>query len=196
VQHGKLDALVREAILGARVQIAVLSAVGVAGGLWVLHACRAGDLPTSLTRAAAVQLPIYLLVSGLVLPAFNTIRTYAPQGQWIREHVAPNETAFALFNPDLGHLKRSAFQYYAWPLKVVWAREGTGPADDSQKRSLQTVADVDRFFEQHPGSICLVDAQFVGLFVASDREAWQARTVQADFFAGGYHYTVFGARRR
>jgi hypothetical protein len=119
------------------------------------------------------------------------MRTYAPQGQWIREHIAPGETAFALFSPDNGPHKRSAFQYYAWPLKVVWAREGTGPADDPRERALQAVADVDRFFAQHPGSICLVEQQFVKLFLASDRQAWQARIVQTDWVAGGYYYTVF-----
>jgi hypothetical protein len=132
------------------------------------------------------------VVSGLVLPACNPAKTYAPQGQWIRDHVPAKETAFALFNPDLAHHKRSAFQYYAWPLRVVWAREGTGPAEDAHDRVLQTVADVDRFFAQHPDSICLVEAQSVGLLLGSDREAWQARIVNRDFVAGGYHYTVFG----
>jgi hypothetical protein len=189
---GKVDDLLRATILDERVPIALLSAVAVAGGLWVYRAWRAGDLPASLARIAAIQVPLYLLVSGLVLPALNPMKTYAPQGQWIREHTAPGETAFAVFNPDFGHQKRTAFQFYAWPLKVVWARAGTDPADDPRKRALQTVADVDRFFEQHPGSVCLVEQQSVGQFLASDREAWEARIVKADLVAGGYHYTVFG----
>jgi 4-amino-4-deoxy-L-arabinose transferase-like glycosyltransferase len=196
VQSVKQDDLLRATILGERVPIALLSAVALAGGLWILRAARAGDLPASLARTAAIQVPIYLLVSGLLLPALNPIRTYAPEGRWIREHVAPGETAFALFNPDLGHHKRCAFQYYAWPLKVVWAREGTNPADDAQGRVLQTVADVDRFFERHPGSICLVDEPSLKLFLDNNREEWQARIMKTDCIAGGYPYTVLGGPRR
>jgi 4-amino-4-deoxy-L-arabinose transferase-like glycosyltransferase len=196
LQDWKPDELLRATLLAERAPVALLSAVALAGALWMLKAWRAGDLPASLARTAAVQVPIYLLVSALVLPTLNPIRTYAPEGQWIREHVAPGETAFALFNPELGHHKRSAFQYYAWPLKVVWAREGTSPADDPQGRALQTVADVDRFFERHPGSICLVGEKFLKLFLDSDREAWEARIVKTDCIAGEYPYTVLRGPRR
>src|SRR5262252_3173398 len=143
LQLVKSDDLLRTTLLDERAPIALLSAVGLAGGIWMLRSWRAGDLPASLARMAAIQVPIYLVVSALVLPALNPIRTYAPEGQWIRDHVAPGETAFALFNPDLGHQKRSAFQYYAWPLKVAWARAGSGVAEDSRERAFQTVADVD-----------------------------------------------------
>jgi hypothetical protein len=78
---------------------------------------------------------------------------------------------------------------------VVWAREGTSPADDPQGRALQTVADVDRFFERHPGSICLVAEPFLKLFLDRDREGWQARIVKADLI-DGYPYTVLGGPRR
>jgi 4-amino-4-deoxy-L-arabinose transferase-like glycosyltransferase len=191
----KLDDLLRATLLAERLPIAILSAVAVVGGLWLLRAWRAGDLPRSLAILAAVQVPLYLLVAALLLPALSPMRTYAPQGQWIREHIAPGETAFALFSPDNGPHKRSAFQYYAWPLKVVWAREGTSPADDPQERALQTVSDVDRFFARHPGSLCFVEQQFLKVFLANDGEAWRARIVEADLVVGGYHYAVIRGPR-
>src|SRR5262249_21364882 len=74
-------------LLAERWPIALLSAVSLAGGIWVLRARRAGDLPASLARTAAIQVPIYLLVSGVVLPALDPIRTYAPAGEWVLEKV-------------------------------------------------------------------------------------------------------------
>src|SRR5262249_17631255 len=74
---GKPDDLLHTTLLDERWPIALLSAVGLAGGLWMLRAWRAGDQTAALARTAAIQVPIYLLVSGLVLPALNPIRTYA-----------------------------------------------------------------------------------------------------------------------
>jgi 4-amino-4-deoxy-L-arabinose transferase-like glycosyltransferase len=172
VSRLKLGVQWREVVVNLRTPILVLGITALAAGLWVRTAWRRGQISTSLSRLAFANVLVYLLLVSWLIPAFNPIKTYVPQCRWIREQI-DSETEIGLVNLRYGNHKRGAFEYY------------TGVRVDL----LETRADLERFFREHPRSLVLVHKGVAGEFFAGDNALWSGR-VAREFTAGGYSYLV------
>jgi hypothetical protein len=105
------------------------------------------------------------------MPAFNPTKTYAPQSAWIREQIG-SESHFGMVYPhnsssssgkviSAGVAKRGGFAFH------------TGAMVDL----LESRAEVDRFFHEHPNTIVLLHEGSVGLIFSDDDSSWRSRII-------------------
>jgi hypothetical protein len=146
-----------------RAPLVILGLMLLAAALWVLRARQAGDLRAVLVRAGVAVIPLFLVLSGWVMPLMNPIKTYRPQSLWIREQIGTEEW-FGLVPPSNNYYgKAGAFGYYSGALIEYL------PADAGK---------VDRFLDEHPGSLVLVHEKRVDELFSDDEAAWRARVLR------------------
>ncbi len=156
-----LDDKKRELALSLRAPLVGLGAIVLGAGIWIIKSWRRGDVGAGLFRIAAANLLAYIVLIAWLLPALNPVRTYAPQGAWIREQIG-DETVMALADPWLGHHKMGAFGYYSGALVAL----------------PKTEDEIDRFLAEHPTSLAVVHPEVTKQLMASDKHDWKSRFVQ------------------
>ena len=161
-----------------RLPIFLLGAVMITGGIWVGMAWRDRDTRSALRRLGGSYVVLYVVILGIVMPQFAPSKTYKPQGEWIREHIGAEQTHIGMvYSGSYGIRKRGAFGF-----------ETGGAMVDL----LETAAEVEQFFMQHPDSVVLVEGHSVDDIFANDRTAWKARRIR-DLWVGKTQYVVIGA---
>ena len=163
-----------EVFRSLRGPLVAVGAVLFACGLWIARTRRGGDLQGALARSAVAVVALWALALGLVLPAFDPARTYVPQAQWIREQIGA-EDRIGMYYPERGRNKMGAFTYHSGALVSL----------------LDTEADVEAFFRDHPGSLVLVHEDVAAGLLASTRTDWGSRVLR-ELVAGRQRYVVIG----
>jgi len=162
-----------------RAPLVVLGLILLAGALGVLHARHRGDLRAVLLRAGLTVMPLVLVLSGWVMPLMNPIKTYRPESLWIQQQIGSEEW-FGLVGPSGNYYgKAGAFGYYSGALIEYL------PPD---------AAEVDRFLDEHPGSLVLVHENRVEELFAGDEARWRARVLR-EMPALHDHFLVVGRGR-
>jgi len=176
VQRAGLDAIEIEVAHALRGPLAVFGLLFAAGAVWIVMACKHSRTEAILVRVGVVVLAVYGVVSALILPPLNPIKTYKPQSEWVRDQIG-DETHFGLFFPKdaMGFRKKGGFAYYSGRLVAV----------------LDTPGQVETFFAAHPTSLVLVEANAATDLFAGDEAAWRARVIR-DLTVTGRHYLVVG----
>lgn len=159
-------------LLGLRLPILLLGIICLAIGVWVRPAWRRREVPAALFRLAMGAAVLFLVLLGWCIPTFNPVRTYALQSRWILGQIGP-ETRIGLVSLQYGNLKRGAFAYY------------TGIPIDL----LENHNDLERFFQEHPHSLVLVEKRVAAEFFSGAGAGWRRR-VARELRAGGYDYLV------
>jgi 4-amino-4-deoxy-L-arabinose transferase-like glycosyltransferase len=178
-----LDELELEVARGLRAPLAVLAAVMLASALWIFQAWRRDQTRAALIRIGAAHVVLYVVILGLALPAFNPTKTYAPQGQWIREQIG-SETHFGIVYP-VGSKSASGVSVSSGVAK----RGGFGYEAGALVDLLETPAEVESFFLEHPASVVLIHEGSVDLIFAGEEPAWQARII-GEVRTGKFVYIV------
>jgi len=158
-----------------RLPLVLVGAVLLPLGLWIWRARGRGDLQAALGRCALALVAAWVLALGLVLPAFDSARTYVPQAAWIRAHIGPDDRIGMLY-PERGRNKMGAFTYHSGALV----------------RLLDTERDVEAFFRDYPTSVVLVHESAEKALLASTRTDWRSRVLR-EMVAGRERYVVIGA---
>ncbi len=175
--------IVREDMLAAELAVAealrtpllVLGVCMVAAGAWVGLAWRVRDTREELRRIGVSYVALYVVILAIVMPQFGPTKTYAPQGQWIRSEIGPEQSHIGMVYPGSGGIrKRGAFAYEAGGLMIDL---------------LEAPAQVDDFFDRYPESMVLVQAKSVDMIFANDEAAWNER-VQRELWVGKTLYLV------
>lgn len=129
-------------------------------GFWLWQARRSHAL-SLMERLAAVTLPIYLMAFALLMPGFNPLKTYEPQGRWLRSQIGDSHW-IGLLNPDLGFHKQGAFGY----------------AIDGLVKLVENEQDMEAFFAANPDSVCLVLTAKAAPILSSTRHDWKASLIR------------------
>jgi 4-amino-4-deoxy-L-arabinose transferase-like glycosyltransferase len=183
VLAGAFEALVMHIDLGRqrvedvaelRAPLAVVGVFLLAAGLWIAQTWRRGDTRAGLFRIGVAHIMLYSLILGLVLPGAQPMMSYAPSSAWLKDQIGSEENIGMVW-PARGIKKRAAFAFYAGAMVDM----------------LDDRAQVDHFFEEHPGSVVLVYEGMADLIFAANEPALQAR-VMRNLCAGGYCYRVLG----
>ena len=156
---------------------AALSAVLLGSAFLLYRTWHSGKARASLVAIGVTQVALYVVVLGLVMPAFGPAKTYRPQSQWISENIG-SETHFGMVDPA-GVARRGGFSYY------------TGTMVDL----LDGPNDVARFFQEYPDSVVLIIEGSVDQIFAGNEAAWQAR-VMRELRVGRHLYIVVGGPQR
>lgn len=151
------------------------AAVAVAA-VWAGWRRRVDDGARALSRLLAATVIVYVVAFGLLAPAANGMKTYVPECRWISEQIGPDEDRLGVLFPELGHHKMGAFGYY------------TG----TRIELLENEEDVERFFEEHPGSVVLAHVRMAMTLFASDARDWEG-CVLREMVAGRRRYFVLQA---
>ncbi len=151
-----LQRLERETIGGLRWTIVAGGVLFGALGFWLWQA-RRGHVLGQMERLAAVTLPIYLTVFALFMPGFNPLKTYEPQGRWLRSQIGDSHW-IGLLNQELGFHKQGAFGYAIGGLVKLVENE----------------ADMESFFRANPDSVVLVLTKKASPILASNKHDWQS----------------------
>lgn len=161
----------------ARIPMALLGVALLGCGLWVGQAWRRDDVRASLIRIGGAHVALYVVILAFVMPAFGPLKTYEPQSRWISEQIG-NETHFGMVDPA-GVARRGGFAYY------------TGTMVDL----LDSAAEVENFFQEHPTSVVLVIEESADRIFAGNEHDWQAR-IMRELRVGRYLYVVVGGPER
>jgi hypothetical protein len=141
--------------------------------LWL--AWREHDTRDLMRRIGVTHIAMYVVILGLVMPQLAATKTYAPQGQWVRDQIGPDQNTIGMVYPGGGGIrKRGAFGFE------------TGGA---MVELLESVDDVEQFFGRFPDSLVLVESHSEKLIYGDARESWTART-QHDLWVGKTLYYV------
>jgi 4-amino-4-deoxy-L-arabinose transferase-like glycosyltransferase len=159
---GRLDLarLERETIQGMRWSIVVAGCLFLVLGFWLWKA-RQAHAQVQMERIAAVTLPIYILAFAFLLPGFNPLKTYAPQGRWLRSQIG-NSQQVGLLNPDLGFHKQGAFGY----------------AINGLVKLVENESDMEAFFTNHPNSVVLVLTKSSDPILSSTKHDWSSTLIR------------------
>jgi 4-amino-4-deoxy-L-arabinose transferase-like glycosyltransferase len=152
--------------LGILATLLLISGIGF-GLVW-----RSGRVRDALLTIGGSHIVIYVVLLAWVLPAFNSYKSYKPQSEWIREQIG-TESRIGMVDPSYAGRKMGAFGYY------------TGAMVDR----MESAAEVEHFFLEHPGSLVLVHDGSAGLVFGDDEEAWRPR-VQRELRTGSRVYLV------
>ncbi|MDX1389727.1 MAG: hypothetical protein R3344_11095, partial [Acidobacteriota bacterium] len=164
--------IVVDTALGLRLPLAVLGGVLLAGGLWIGRAWRRGDAHGALVRLGVLHVPLLLVLFGWLLPTLDPVKTYKPQGEWIRAQIG-DETHIGMVYPGIGRHKTGGFGYYTGATVV----------------SLTNDAEIREFFRERPGSLVIVHQDLVDAVFAGNEEMWRSRVVR-EMWAGTDPYLV------
>ena len=171
----QLNSLDYEVATSLRLPSVLLGSVLFAAGAWIGLACRHRDTRNELHRIAISHVAIYIMILGIIMPTLTPAKTYAPQGKWIREYIGPEQTHIGMVYPGGGGVhKRGAFGF-----------ETGGAMVDL----LESASQVEAFFNEHPGSLVLVEGNSVDLIFADDRDGWSKRVVR-HLWVGKRQYVV------
>lgn len=173
----RLDEQTLDVARALRPSIAVLGVVVLALGAWIWGARRRRDDYGSLARLGVAQLPIFVVLGALALPALDPARTYVPAASWIRAELgdAPD---FGIADPRAGRAKMGAFTFYSGILV----------------RHLDTEADVARYLEENPRSLVLVSQREIEHVFQTPRSEWTWPVVR-ELQAAQIRYLVLRAPR-
>ena len=156
-----------------RVPFAVMAIVLLSGAAWMGLAWRNGQARNGLIGIGGSFIALYVVILGLVMPAFSPVKSYEPQSRWISEQIG-DATHFGMMDPA-GALRRGGFAYY------------TGTMVDL----LDDADDVEDFFRRHPGSVVLVRDSSTAELFAGDEAAWRNRVLR-NIRVGSHLYIVIG----
>lgn len=158
--------------------LGVLGIAFIASAVWVGRTWFDKDTRMGLKRIGLVHVAIYVVILGLVMPAFAPGKTYKPQGEWIRSQVGAEETHIGMVYPGGGGVrKRGAFGFETGGLLVDL---------------LESRADVEEFFEHHPESLVLVESDSAPAVFGDDATARDANKVR-ELHIGRTRYDVITA---
>jgi 4-amino-4-deoxy-L-arabinose transferase-like glycosyltransferase len=149
-----------EAAFAVRVPLVITGLVVLAGALWIALAWHKGDVRAGLVRLGVAQIPIYIAIHALILPAMNPARTLKPQGAWVRQQIG-DETHIGLVYPRYSVRKMGAWALYS----------------DSLVDILKTREDVERFLAERPGSVVLIEIEAAKELFAGEESRWRARVI-------------------
>ena len=175
--------IVRDDMLQAELAVAealrfpllALAFIMIAAGTWIGLAWRIRDTRGALRRIGVSYVALYVVILAIVMPQFEPSKTYAPQGQWIRSEIGPDETHIGMVYPGGGGVrKRGAFGY-----------ETGGAMVDL----LEAPEQVEDFFSRYPNSLVLVQEKSVDMIFTDNEADWRAR-VQRDLWVGKTLYLV------
>lgn len=152
----ELDPLVRDALPGLRLPVAIAGLVLLAGGLWILAARRAEDARVPLLRVGLVHPVAFVVLLALVLPALDPVRSYRKEGEWIASEVG-GEPHFGLADPDYGRRKMGAFSFYSGVLV----------------EHLYSEAEIAAYLERNPRSLVLVNVDAIERLFTTPRADWR-----------------------
>jgi hypothetical protein len=159
-----------------RMPFAAMGIVMLAGAAWMGLSWRSGRIWRHLTGIAGSHVLLYAVILGVVMPAWNPVKTYEPQSRWISEQIG-DATHFAMVDP-WGIPRRGGFAYY------------TGTMVDL----LDDADDVRQFFERYPGSVVLIRDEVADRVFAGDEAAWQQRILR-EIRVGSHVYIAIGPPR-
>jgi len=157
-----------------RIPLLILGPAMIAAAIWMGVSAWRGQTRRALLRTGAAHVGIWALVLAFVAPAFAPTKTYGPQSRWIREQIAPDESRIGMVSPYQGPYKRGGFAF-----------EMGGTMVDL----LYTREEVEDFFSQHPGSVVIIDEDWMDGIFPPDDEARDARMVR-ELFASDTRYFV------
>lgn len=153
--------------------LVLLGIVLLASGVAIWQTWRRGDVRESLVRIGVAQVGLYIVMLAFVMPAFGPTKTYAPQSQWISEQIG-SATHFGMVDPA-GIGRCGGFSYYTGTMVDLL----TGPAE------------VEKFFQEHPNSVVLINEGSVGQIFAGNEYAWRTRVIR-ELRVGRHLYVVVG----
>jgi 4-amino-4-deoxy-L-arabinose transferase-like glycosyltransferase len=156
-----------------RIALALLGVALLGCGLWIGQARWRDNVRASLVRIGVGHVVLYVVILAFVMPAFGPIKSYAPQSRWISEQIG-DETHFGMVDPN-GVARRGGFAYY------------TGTMIDL----LDTPAEVENFFQEHPASVVLVLEGSTDRIFTGNEHDWQAR-IMRELRVGRHLYIVVG----
>ena len=130
------------------------------GAAWIGWAWRKRDVRAALLRLGLAQVPIYIAIHALILPAMNPARTFKPQGAWIRQQIG-DETHIGLVYPGYAVRKMGAWALYS----------------DSLVDILETREDVERFLAKHRASVVLIEIEAAEELFAGEESRWRSRVI-------------------
>ena len=175
IDEQKMHHLEFEAATLLRLPLVVLGIVLVGTGAWIGMAWRRRDTRNELQRIGASYVLLYIVILGLVMPQLAPTKTYAPQGQWIRETIGPDATHIGMVYPgSMGIRKRGAFGFETGGVMVDL---------------LESAAQVESFFDRHPDSLVLVQEKSIDLIFDNDEDRRRTR-VQRELWVGKTLYLV------
>jgi hypothetical protein len=112
------------------------------------------------------------LLMAWLFPAMNPVRTFRPQGEWIRAQIG-DETYIGILDRWRGGRKKGGFALYAEVLVDVMEEE----------------YEVGEFFEKHPTSVVLIGERAARETIDDFERNWRTRVIH-EFQAGSDHYLV------
>ena len=158
-----------------RLPILMLAVTIIAASVWIGLAWRERDTRDELRRIGVSYVALYVVMLAIVMPQFGPTKTYAPQGQWIRSEIGPDQTHIGMVYPGgAGIRKRGAFGY-----------ETGGAMVDL----LEAPEQVEEFFKRYPDSLILVQEKSVDMIFAGNESGWRDR-VQRELWVGKTLYLV------
>jgi len=158
-----------------RLPLLMLAVAIIAASVWIGLAWRVRDTRDELRRIGVSYVALYVVILAIVMPQFGPTKTYAPQGQWIRSEIGPDQTHIGMVYPGgAGIRKRGAFGY-----------ETGGAMVDL----LEAPEQVEAFFNRYPDSLVLVQEKSVDMIFAGNESGWRDR-VQRELWVGKTHYLV------
>jgi hypothetical protein len=175
--------IVRDDMLQAELAVAealrfpllMLAFTMIVAGAWIGLAWRTRDTRGALRRIGVSYVALYVVILAIVMPQFEPSKTYAPQGQWIRGEIGPDQTHIGMVYPGGGGIrKRGAFGY-----------ETGGAMVDL----LEAPEQVEDFFRRYPNSLVLVQEKSVDMIFADNEADWRER-VQRELWVGKTLYLV------
>jgi len=158
-----------------RLPLLMLAVTIIAASVWIGLAWRERDTRDELRRIGVSYVALYVVILAIVMPQFGPTKTYAPQGQWIRSEIGPDQTHIGMVYPGgAGIRKRGAFGY-----------ETGGAMVDL----LEAPEQVEAFFNRYPDSLVLVQEKSVDMIFAGNESGWRDR-VQRELWVGKTLYLV------
>ena len=156
VAKAELQDLEIDVVHAERLPAAVMALVLLLAAGWLFQAARGGNARQVLVRIAISAIPFFMVVFGGVMPALNASKTYRPQCEWIRSEIG-SEESFGLAYPPRGHHKMGGFSLYS----------------GVHVELLMDRAELDRYLDEHPGSLVLLHSKHTDSYFDPEDERWR-----------------------
>ena len=163
IERIELDQLQLQVALALRRPLAALALLTLAAVGWITVAWWRNDTRGMLRRVSTTLVAAYILIGLWAMPAFEPVKTYRPQSEWIASQLEP-DVPFGLVNPRRGYgiRKMGAFGYYSGHHVEV----------------MTTRAEIADFFRRHPTSLVLVVDEAAPEMLGEDPSRWKPRVVR------------------